>query len=201
MYIGKHSQINDYEEIKQFIQHNNFATIVTSNDVKPIASHIPVMISEQDDQLVITGHLAKQNELVQTIEHNAQVLVIFQGPDAYISSTWYETEDVTTWDYQSIHVYGEGRLLNHDELVSDLKQLLNHYEGHKDDGAIWNHLSEDTKKQIKGIVGFQVKVNDIEAAYKLSQNRSKQEKVNIVKQLKASVNQKESKIAKEIEKY
>ncbi|MDU4602005.1 MAG: FMN-binding negative transcriptional regulator, partial [Staphylococcus warneri] len=41
MYIGKHSQINDYEEIKQFIQHNNFATIVTSNDVKPIASHIP----------------------------------------------------------------------------------------------------------------------------------------------------------------
>lgn len=64
MYIGKHSQINDYEEIKQFIQHNNFATIVTSNDVKPIASHIPVMISEQDDQLVITGHLAKQNELV-----------------------------------------------------------------------------------------------------------------------------------------
>ena len=49
MYIGKHSQINDYEEIKQFIQHNNFATIVTSNDVKPIASHIPVMISEQDD--------------------------------------------------------------------------------------------------------------------------------------------------------
>ena len=201
MYIGKHSQINDYEEIKQFIQHNNFATIVTSNDVKPIASHIPVMISEQDDQLVITGHLAKQNELVQTIEHNAQVLVIFQGPDAYISSTWYETEDVPSWDYQSIHVYGEGRLLNHDELVSDLKHLLNHYESHKDDGATWDHLSEDTKKQIHGIVGFQVKVNDIEAAYKLSQNRSKQEKVNIVKQLKASVNQKESKIAKEIEKY
>ena len=106
MYIGKHSQINDYEEIKRFMQHNNFATIVTSNDVKPIASHIPVMISEQDDQLVITGHLAKQNELVQTIEHNAHVLVIFQGPDAYISSTWYETEDVPTWDYQSMHVYG-----------------------------------------------------------------------------------------------
>ncbi|WP_432202677.1 FMN-binding negative transcriptional regulator [Staphylococcus warneri] len=201
MYIGKHSQINDYEEIKQFIQYNNFATIVTSNDVKPIASHIPVMISEQDDQLVITGHLAKQNELVQTIEHNTQVLVIFQGPDAYISSTWYETEDVPTWDYQSIHVYGEGRLLNHDELVSDLKQLLNHYEGHKDDDATWNHLSEDTKKQIKGIVGFQVKVKDIEAAYKLSQNRSTKEKVNIAKQLKASGNQKESKIAKEIEKY
>ena len=199
MYIGKHSQINDYEEIKQFIQHNNFATIVTSNDVKPIASHIPVMISEQD-QLVITGHLAKQNELVQTIEHNAQVLVIFQGPDAYISSTWYGNRRRTVMDYQSIHVYGEGRLLNHDELVSDLKQLLNHYEGHKDDGATWDHLSEDTT-EIHGIVGFQVKVNDIEAAYKLSQNRSKQEKVNIVKQLKASVNQKESKIAKEIEKY
>ena len=161
MYIGKHSQINDYEEIKRFMQHNNFATIVTSNDVKPIASHIPVMISEQDDQLVITGHLAKQNELVQTIEHNAHVLVIFQGPDAYISSTWYETEDVPTWDYQSACIW-EGRLLNQDELVSDLKQLLNHYEGHKDDGATWNHLSEDTKKQINGIVGFQVKVNDIE---------------------------------------
>lgn len=150
---------------------------------------------------MITGHLAKQNELVQTIEHNTQVLVIFQGPDAYISSTWYETEDVPTWDYQSIHVYGEGRLLNHDELVSDLKQLLNHYEDHKDDDATWNHLSEDTKKQIKGIVGFQVKVKDIEAAYKLSQNRSTKEKVNIAKQLKASGNQKESKIAKEIEKY
>ncbi|MGK9289512.1 FMN-binding negative transcriptional regulator [Staphylococcus warneri] len=194
MYIGKHSQIDDYEEIKQFIQHNNFATVVTNNGTKPIASHIPVMISEQDNHLVITGHLAKNNNLIQTIEHNPHVLIIFQGPDAYISSTWYDKEDVPTWDYQSVHVYGEGRLLNHDELVSDLKQLLNHYEGHKDDGATWNHLSEGTKKQINGIVGFQVKVNDIEAAYKLSQNRSAQEKVNIAKQLKASGNQKASKI-------
>ncbi|AGZ25644.1 MULTISPECIES: FMN-binding negative transcriptional regulator [Staphylococcus] len=201
MYIGKHSQIDDYEEIKQFIQHNNFATVVTNNGTKPIASHIPVMISEQDNHLVITGHLAKNNNLIQTIEHNPHVLIIFQGPDAYISSTWYEAEDVPTWDYQSVHVYGDGRLLNHEELVSDLKQLLNHYEGHKEEGATWNHLSEGTKKQIKGIVGFQVKVNDIEAAYKLSQNRSAQEKVNIAKQLKASGNQKASKLAEEIEKY
>src|SRR5699024_368053 len=111
---------------------------------------------------------------------HVDVLIIFYGPHGYISSTWYETEDVPTWDYQSIHVYGKSVLLNEHQLKQDLKVLLDKYESKYRGGATWENLSDQTKKQIKGIVGFKVKVDKLEAAYKLSQNRSETDKENIV---------------------
>lgn len=200
MYIPKHYQKKDYQEIKKFLTTYNFATIVTNDGTMPIATHLPVNIEETNDELLISGHFAKNNNQWKTIENNDNVLIIFQGPHAYISSTWYETEDVPTWDYQSIHVYGKGRLLNEAQLEADLKKLLNKYESHHEDGATWDNLSPQTQKQIKGIVGFKVKINKIEAAYKLSQTRSETDKENIVINLNHSDDHNDKNLAREIEK-
>lgn len=201
MYIPKHYQMKDYQEIKNFMTKYNFATVVTVDELKPIATHLPVIINEHDDALFISGHFARGNKQWRTMDNNEDVLIIFHGPHGYISSIWYETEDVPTWDYQSIHVYGKSVLLNEHQLKEDLKVLLDKYESEHRGGATWENLSDQTKIQIKGIVGFKVKVDKLEAAYKLSQNRSETDKENIVIHLNNTESDLDKNLAEEIEKY
>lgn len=193
--------MKDYEEIKNFIQAHAFATVVSIKEDIPIATHVPVNIYEDDKQLYVSGHLAKGNKQWRTFEDNTSVLVIFQGPHGYISSTWYENEDVPTWDYQSVHIYGESQLLSDKELESDVAKLLDSYEAHREDGATWERLSNSTKQQIKGIVGFKIKVNDIQAAYKLSQNKSEKDYANIVEHLAESDDESEQQLAEAIKDH
>lgn len=186
MYIPKYYKENDIQEIKSFMLEHQFVTIITNDGVKPIATHVPINIHEKNGALYITGHCAKNNDQWRLLKQASNVLIIFQGPHAYISSTWYEKEDVPTWNYQSVHVYGDSRLLSESELIEDLTHLLNKYEGHRDNGATWDNMSENTRKQINGIIGFEIEIKEIQAAYKLSQTRNDKEKNNIISKLKES---------------
>ncbi|WP_239751237.1 FMN-binding negative transcriptional regulator [Mammaliicoccus sp. H-M34] len=186
MYIPKHYKENDIQEIKSFMLEHQFVTIITNDGDKPIATHVPINIHEKNGEIYVTGHLAKNNDQWRLLNKASNVLIIFQGPHAYISSTWYEKEDVPTWNYQSVHVYGDSRLLSESELIEDLTYLLNKYEGHRDNGATWDNMSENTLKQINGIIGFEIEVKEIQAAYKLSQTRTEQDKNNIISKLKES---------------
>lgn len=125
--------------------------------------------------------------------------MIFHGPHAYISSTWYETEDVPTWDYQIVHTYGCGELLDEETLITDLSKLLYKYEQHRDNGTTWNNISDQTKQLIHGIVGFKVKINKIEASYKLSQNHLQKDRENITRHLSDSSNTMHKSLTKEID--
>lgn len=182
MYIPKHFKVTDFDEIRDFIQRNSFGTIVTTKQGKPIATHLPLELHKQGDDYYLTGHLAYANPQWETFR-DEPVLVMFQGPHAYISSSWYESENVPTWNYQSVHVYGTAILMNEQELQEDLKHLLQKYEQHRENAALWENFSSQTKKQIKGIVGFKVKVQEIQAAYKLSQNRNEEDYDNIIDKL------------------
>ncbi|HCN60034.1 MULTISPECIES: FMN-binding negative transcriptional regulator [Mammaliicoccus] len=186
MYIPKHYKENDIQEIKSFMLEHQFVTIITNDGDKPIATHVPINIHEKNGEIYVTGHLAKNNDQWRLLNKASNVLIIFQGPHAYISSTWYEKEDVPTWNYQSVHVYGDSRLLSESELIEDLTYLLNKYEGHRENGATWDNMSENTRKQINGIIGFEIEVKEIQAAYKLSQTRTEQDKNNIISKLKES---------------
>ncbi|AMG64328.1 MULTISPECIES: FMN-binding negative transcriptional regulator [Staphylococcus] len=201
MYIPKHYQMKNDNNIKKFMEEHNFVTIVTVDDHIPIATHVPVMIEYNEDTMYLSGHFAKGNPQWKTIQDNSNILVIFSGPHSYISSSWYEEEDVPTWDYQSVHAYGTGVLLNEAELTYALKSMLNKYEAHRENGATWDKLSNQTLKQIKGVIGFKIKVNRLEAAYKLSQTRSEKEKENIISKLKQSNDNVQINLADEIENY
>lgn len=184
MYIPKHYKVTDFDEISEFIQNNSFGTIVTTKQGKPIATHLPLELHKQEDDYYITGHFAYANPQWRTIEDdNEDVLIMYQGPHAYISSSWYKSENVPTWNYQSVHIYGTARIMSEEELQEDLKLLLQKYEQHRKNPALWENLSSQTKKQIKGIVGFKIKVQEIQAANKLSQNRNDEDYHNIVNKL------------------
>ncbi|GGC77641.1 protease synthase and sporulation protein PAI 2 [Thalassobacillus devorans] len=182
MYIPNHYELTDFVEIRDFIEKHSFGTLVTTDEGKPLATHLPLELDKRGDDYYLTGHLAYRNPQWQTLGDNP-VLVMFQGPHAYISSSWYQTEDVPTWNYQAVHVYGRALIMDEQELQDDLSRLLQKYENHRKDPVLWEELSLQAKKQIKGIVGFKVKVEDVQAAYKLSQNRPVEDYENIMEQL------------------
>ncbi|KAA1036999.1 FMN-binding negative transcriptional regulator [Macrococcus equipercicus] len=180
MFIPKYFEMKDLKEIKQFINDHSFATVVTTDNGKPVATHVPLMLREDNENLYLSGHYARANTQWKNLDDNADVLTIFHGPHAFVSSTWYDHENVSTWNYQSIHVYGHSRLLTEDELREDLKLLLDTYEAN---GKTWDNLTETSQQQIRGIVGFRIDITDIQAAYKLSQNRNDHDYENIISEL------------------
>lgn len=184
MYIPKYFQVTNVDEIWDFVQKNSFGTIVTTEQGKPIATHLPLQLNKKGDDYYITGHMAYANPQWKTFEgENENVLVMYQGPHAYISSSWYNHENVPTWNYQSVHVYGTPSIMSEQELEEDLILLLQKYERHRKNAALWENLSPQTKKQIKGIVGFKIKIQEVQAAYKLSQNRNEEDYRNIIDKL------------------
>ena len=199
MYVPKMFKVTDLEEIHAFIEGNSFATLVTTEKGKPIATHLPLEMKKQGEDYYLTGHLAYGNRQWRTFD--TEVLAIFQGSDAYISSSWYEQEEVPTWNYQAVHVYGQATIIEKKELIEDLTLMLTKYEENREHPVLWDTLSSELlEKELKGIVGFKIKVNEIQAAYKLSQNRNNKDFRNIIEQLRYEGNQKSEQIAKEMDK-
>ncbi|MDD9148824.1 FMN-binding negative transcriptional regulator [Sporolactobacillus sp. CQH2019] len=184
MYIPKCFKVTNVDEIWNFVQKNSFGTIITTEQGKPIATHMPFGFTKKGDDFYISGHMAYGNPQWRTFEACNDVLVMFQGPDAYISSSWYGHEEVPTWNYQAVHVYGKASILEKNELIEELTKMMEHYEQNREHPVLWDKLSPELlESELKGIVGFKIKVKEIQAAYKLSQNRSETDYINIIEKL------------------
>ncbi|WP_142829483.1 FMN-binding negative transcriptional regulator [Planococcus soli] len=184
MYIPKYFKVSDFDEITDFVQQNSFATLVTTKKGKPIATHLPLQLKKQGEDYFITGHMAYGNPQWRTFETSEEVLIMFQGPHAYISSSWYEQENVPTWNYQAVHLYGTAQLMTEEELKQDLTNLMQKYESHRENPVLWDNLSPSLlEKELKGIVGFRIPIREVQAAYKMSQNRNETDYKNIIDRL------------------
>ena len=183
MYIPKLYREEDRGNILEFLRQNDFATLVTYDGEKPVASHLLMGIVEEGESLFIDGHMSRANPHWKTFEKNPEVLVIFQGAHTYISPTWYNHVNVPTWNYQSVHLYGKPRIITeYGDAYALLKRLVDRYESSSHYQL--ETLPEDfVTKEIKGIVAFQIEVTKIEANYKLSQNRKDEDYANIITQL------------------
>ncbi|HEY5729827.1 MAG TPA: FMN-binding negative transcriptional regulator [Anaerolineales bacterium] len=199
MYISKLYLEEDRAKILEFLRQNEFATLVTYDGEKPTASHLPMEVVDEGESLFINGHMSKANPLWKTFETNTEVLVIFQGPHAYISPTWYNHVNVPTWNYQAVHLYGLPRIGTGNEYYTMLSRLIAKHENGTD--YRMESLPQDfVEKQMNGTVGFQVNVTRIEANYKLSQNRDDDDYHNIISQLNAREDEMSHKVAEAMEK-
>lgn len=195
MYIPKQYRL-DTDEAIQIMRTNPFAILITVDEDRPIATHIPVEIHEDEGKIYATGHIAYGNMQKKTLDNNADVLLIFQGPHAYISSSWYTVEEVPTWDYLAVHAYGTTRILTGDELKSDLDMLLKRYESHRENGRLWHTFDPKLlESEMRGIVGFRIEITSIQAAAKMSQNRKDPDYKRIVTELEKSRDQGEIQVA------
>lgn len=165
---------------------NPFIILISTTAEGPFATHLPVIIRESGDQLIIRGHVAKANPHWRYLEQQPQCLIVFHGPHAYVSPTNYESrEAVPTWNYGAVHVYGSARVFSApEELLGVLHELIPMFEPAY--AEQWTSLSPSYRERmLSHIVGFEIAVTRIEAKFKLSQNRTPQEQANIVASLGA----------------
>lgn len=195
MYIPKINLTTDRDEIVAFMKQFSFATIITAKDSLPIATHLPFLVSIKDDNIILTSHFAKANEHWTDIENN-KALIIFSEPHAYISPKNYDKDlNVPTWNYISIHAYGEGKLITETNKTFEvLETTIDNYEiSYRQQ---WDNLPEEYKlKMSKGIVAFEIVVTALQAKKKLSQNRTDTEKQKIIDTLSKSNDTNEQLIA------
>ncbi|MBB6502120.1 FMN-binding negative transcriptional regulator [Pedobacter cryoconitis] len=200
MYISKLNLTTDENEIIDFICKYSFATIVTTKDDRPNASHLPFVISKKEGKTILTSHFAKANQ--QWTELSAhETLVIFTEPHAYISPKHYDKEmNVPTWNYIAVHAYGKAKVISdREQTMKIIEKTIHNYEA--DYLPQWNSLPEAYKlKMLNGIVAFEIEVTSFQASKKLSQNKTEDEKQRIITALKASPNNIESELGIYMEK-
>src|SRR5258705_824077 len=112
MYVPGYSRNDNIEEVKSFIKENSFAILVSNGSNKLHATHIPLELSTNENgKDILTGHISKANRQWKNFADNDRVLVIFNGPHAYVSSSWYDHENVPTWNYIAVHIYGTIKII------------------------------------------------------------------------------------------
>ncbi|MBC7935510.1 MAG: FMN-binding negative transcriptional regulator [Rhizobacter sp.] len=195
MYISPVNLMADKLEVIEFLKRFSFATIITAKDNQPVATHLPFLVNDNGENIILTSHFAKANSQWKDIE-TSEVLVIFTEPHAYISPKNYEKElNVPTWNYIAVHCYGKAAVVNEPgKLMQVIDDTINHYEAaYKEQ---WDRLPEDFKAGMaKGIVAFEIKVTDIQGKKKLSQNKTAKEQATIIDTLSNSEDSNEKIIA------
>ena len=203
MYVNSINRWEDEPEIISFIQKNAFATLITQENGRSLATHLPFVLDQNESgKAIISGHIAKANAQWKTIPEQGEVLVMFQGPHAYISSSWYNHENVPTWNYLAVHVYGKIRLIEGEELLNHLKKLVHTYEEDRPNRVSVEEMSGAyLESQIRALVGFEIQITEVQASAKLSQNRDQTNFENIITELSKSNLDLDQKVAEEMGKF
>lgn len=184
MYIPLHYKNENLEEVREFLKANSFGILINRTDGKFWGTHIPMELdTDENGHAILYSHISKANPQWKNFSPDEEVLAIFQGPHSYISSSWYEKEEVPTWTYIAVHVYGKVQIIEGDELMASLKKLVDKYERASENPVAIENLSEKTMRQVHGIVGFKLYITEIQAAYKLSQTRNDSDFHTIVNEL------------------
>lgn len=184
MYIPNHYVEDDTQKLAGFMKAHSFGVMVNVVDGKPWGTHLPFVVTEKEGKVVLTSHMARANDSWKELRTEQDLLVIFQGPHAYISPSLYEKkQNVPTWNYIAVHAYGKPRIISdHTEVISVLEAMILTYE--ESYFAQWKELSQDyVSKMVKGIVAFEIEVTQLQGKYKLSQNKTQHEQRNIITKL------------------
>lgn len=172
MYTPAHYKNQNIAEVKEFLKQNSFGILVSQVEGRPWATHIPLELDmDESGNDVLVSHIAKANPQWKFFSNDTEVLCIFNGPHSYVSSSWYEKEEVPTWNYIAVHVYGKLKILDEAAVLASMHKLVDKYEQQSECPVSVAELSPKTMKQVKGVVGFQIAITDIQATKKLSQGR------------------------------
>ena len=201
MYIPDLYKNENKEDIQNFLHQNGFAILVNQTNGKLWATHIPLVLDVNGNgKPILVGHVSKLNPQAESLKSNDEVLAIFSGPHTYISSSWYDHENVPTWNYLAVHVYGKVTIYTHEQAVHSLKKLVDKYEAKSEKPVRVENLSEKTMREARGIIAFEIEITSIEAQKKLSQNRDDKNYQNIISELEKTNDNQALDIANEMKK-
>lgn len=187
MYTPKTFLVTEQSVLFDFIEEIQFGKLITSRKGKIDISSIPFFLDREKGELL--GHLAKENSQWQTLMLADDLVVLFEGPHGYVSPAWYSQPDgVPTWNYVNVEVAGKAETIKTEaDSLLVLQKLTEASESRYGEGWSIFDLNESVMKtMLKQIIFFRIKIKSIEGKAKLSQNRSKMDRVGVIQKLSTS---------------
>lgn len=167
-----HFMLEDPEVVKRLIRENPWATFVSWTSNGLVASHYPVLLDENEDDIVILSHFGKPDDAKHELGER-EILVIVQGPNGYISPSWYTPDQfIATWNHVTAHLYGMPEELSFEENFAVLDRLTDHFEANVAHPKSLHQDLDYARKVAKGTYGLRMRVTRFDARLKLSQNKS-----------------------------
>ncbi|MDA1230274.1 MAG: FMN-binding negative transcriptional regulator [Planctomycetota bacterium] len=186
MYIPPSFLETDSTRLHDFMEQHSFATLTSSHEGEPFASHLPLLLDRDvGPHGRLIGHMARPNPHWQ-LAVDQRVLVIYHGPHAYVSPGWIEAQNVVpTWNYVAIHAYGTLRLIDdRDRLYDILQRTVSRYESNREQPWSMDSPNADfIEKLLAAIMGFEIDVDRLEGKWKLNQNHSPERREQIIRGL------------------
>jgi len=189
--------------LHEAIRQARLGTLVTLVEAGLEASHVPMLIDPEPAPYgTLSGHVSRGNPQWRRPATGVQALAMFLGPNAYISPAWYATKRQTgkvvpTWNYVAIHAYGEVQFFDDAErLLRIVTRLTQTYEtGRPEPWAVSDAPPEFIRAQLKGIVGFELPIVRLEGKWKMSQNRSAEDRAGAIEGLRREGGVSEAEVA------
>lgn len=189
MYVPDDFAEYDPDKIVNLTRQYPFAMLITTDKGEPYVTHLPLTYEPNNGKGKIIGHMARSNPQWQHLAEGQRALVVFEGPHAYISPTWYQSPGVPTWNYAVVHLRGKASLIEDaDRLNTILNDLVTTHEPTLPLPWQENVPADKQAMLLKMIVGFEIDVSEISAKFKLNQNRSAADRENVITTLSASEN-------------
>lgn len=187
MFVPKLYKSEDVHVMREIISENSFALLISSVD-KIRATHSMMMLNENDPENVyIETHISRANPQAKILKNGDEVLCDFLGAHTYISSSWYDHINVSTWNYEAVQIYGKVELMNHEDLYIHLEKLTSKYENFQQCPMMVKDMGKEfVEKEMKGAFGIKIIPTEIFIKQKLSQNRKENDFQNIISQLEHS---------------
>jgi len=180
LYTPSHFDASTSSLVSEIIHRYNFATLITVKDDLPVISHLPFLY--QAERSMLFGHMARANPQWRTFRPEKDVLVIFQGPHAYVSPRWYQPQpdNVPTWNYAVVHVHGTPKVVQDETAAYEV--MLSLVARHDPDWKL-SLSDQDRREMMREIVVFEIEVKKLEAKFKLSQNRPEGDAEHVAEEL------------------
>lgn len=175
MYTPAPFKAGDAEALA-FATERGFGTLIAVDGGQPVASHLPFLIERPAGRTRVACHVARANPLHEMIARNPRVLLTVIGPDAYVSPDWYvSTDQVSTWNYVSVHLSGLARILPAEAALPHVDALSAVFERRLLPKQPWTSAKMSPQRReamLRAIVPLEIEVEKIEAQWKLGQHKS-----------------------------
>lgn len=197
MYPPAEYQVTDPTLLLDLIRQYRFVSVTAWYKGEYLVSHIPLIIKEEDGNTVLYGHFAANNPVLQAIEAGTELSLLCNGPHAFVSATWYNPKEASTWNYIMVQIQAKAQLLDQSVLPGLLDDLIIQEEGKDSPAPKYAELPEQyTSSLLPHIKAVRFDVGSKKGVMKLSQNKTRAQQLQIIEQLKSTGNALDAEVAK-----
>ncbi len=207
MYTPKAFEVTDLPTLHGAMKQSELATLVTTTPRGLVATHLPLLLDETRGEYgTLTGHVSRANLQWREADPEAEALIIFLGPDAYVSPSWYPAKQETgrvvpTWNYAAIHVYGRLTFFEDPERLRTVVAELTrkHEAAFPAPWQVTDAPAAYIDSQLKAIVGFECRILRLEGKQKFNQNRSLEDRLGVIEGLRELEDERKIQVAELME--